>query len=72
MTEPKIVLHAVLDEHYIGNNMRHYTIGKPGDNFSGGLYVRKDINPDFDGDIVVSFRKSKEIKKVADSIDIGD
>lgn len=72
MSESKITLFAVLDEGYKGSHMRHYTIGKSGDNFSGGLYLRKDINPNFDEDIIISFKKSKEIKNVADQIDVGD
>jgi hypothetical protein len=72
MSEQKIVLNAVLDEGYKGKHMRHYTIGKPGDNFSGGLYIRTGINPDFNGDITISFKHAKDIKKVSDQIDIGD
>ena len=37
---PATVLTATYDQ--IMGNCLHYTIGKPGDDFSGGLYIRKE------------------------------
>ena len=39
---------------------KHFTIGKLGDEISGGLYIRKGIEvPD---DIIISFKKEEEVK----------